>query len=184
LIRFKLDPLETAAVISSLLYTLLLTYGSIWSWLFAAMASILFMVICFRKKIYAEWLLQLFYLLSAAYGYYNWGEDFQVLEPLALTVHLKIILGLAIGVILSGFLLLRYSDSKLPYLDSFTTLFSIAATLLMINFYPENWIYWIIIDAVSVYLYFRRGLKLSSLLFALYTLMAINGYLEWTGILS
>jgi nicotinamide mononucleotide transporter len=49
----------------------------------------------------------------------------------------------------------------------------------MVSLFPENWLYWIVIDAVSVYLYLQRGLKLTALLFVVYTLLAINGYLTW-----
>lgn len=175
---------EIAAVISSLLYTVLLTYESIWCWLFAGLSSILYLIICFRRKIYAEWALQIFYLGSAAYGFGNWGQEFQLKQNLGVDLHLGII---AVGMLLifiSSYLLKRHTDSALPLLDSFTTIFSIIATLLMINFYPENWIYWIVIDSASIFLYYRRGLNLTAILFILYTLLSINGYLNWSGILS
>jgi nicotinamide mononucleotide transporter len=86
------------------------------------------------------------------------------------------------GILLSltaGYGLKKYSDAALPWLDSFTTVFSIIATALMVSLFPENWLYWIAIDAVSVYLYLKRGLKITALLFVFYTLLAINGYLTW-----
>jgi nicotinamide mononucleotide transporter len=173
-----------AAVISSLLYTFLLTYESIWCWLFAGLSSTLYLIICFRRKIYAEWALQLFYLGSAAYGFWNWGSTFETLASLSWQIHLVLVGGGSLTTFVTASLLQSYTDSAIPTLDSFTTIFSIIATILMINFYPENWVYWIIIDAASVYLYFKRGLKLTALLFVLYTLLSINGFIQWNGILS
>ena len=43
----------------------------------------------------------------------------------------------------------------------------------------ENWLYWIVINIVSIYLYFHRDLTLTSLLFATYTIIAIFGYFHW-----
>lgn len=178
------NSLEVLAVISSLLYTILLSYESIWSWLFAILASIFFSILCFRRKIYAELALQGFYFATAVYGYLNWGAEFKTLPPLDLNIHLYIIAASILLIGISGYALSHFTDSKLPYLDSFTTISSIAATILMVNFYPENWIYWIVIDTVSIWLYYQRGLKLSALLFLIYTLLSINGYLLWSGALS
>lgn len=179
--RLNWNLLEVAAVSSSLLYTLLYTYEIIWCWLFAALSSLFFLVLCFQRKIYAEWALQVFYLLSAAYGFANWGSEVLMPASLSLSVHGGLIAGGAVLMLLSTYLLKKHTSAVLPLLDSFTTVFSIIATVLMVNFYPENWLYWIVIDAASIFLYFRRGLKISALLFALYTLLAINGYLVWNG---
>ena len=67
----------------------------------------------------------------------------------------------------------------MPIIDSFTTCFSIIATFLVVKKILENWIYWIIIDLVSIYIYFSRDLHLTSLLFLVYTVIAIIGYFNW-----
>lgn len=179
--RFTWNPLEAAAVVSSLLYTILYTYENIWCWLFAALSAAFFLILCFQRKIYAEWALQVFYLISAAYGYLNWGSEVVIPESMVFQVHLLIIGGGILLMLLSASLLKNYTEAALPLLDSFTTIFSIIATIFMVNFYPENWAYWIVIDAASIFLYFRRGLKISALLFVIYTLLSINGYLVWNG---
>lgn len=168
----------------SLLYTYLISIGSIWCWLFAFLSGSLFLILCFQKRIYAELALQVFYIAMAIYGYLNWGEGLsEAPDPLNWHFHLGFILGTGLLVLASGLFLSKWTDSKLPYLDSFTTLFSILATILMVQLFASNWLYWIVIDAVSILLYYRRGLKLSAALFLIYTFMAINGYLQWTQLL-
>lgn len=175
--------LEALAVIASLAYTLLYTYEIIWCWLFAALSAGIYLYLCFLQRIYAESLLQIFYLYTAWYGWQNWGMRLTgEASNLNLNTHGIIVLsGLGL-VIISGFLLKRLSDAATPYVDAFTTIFSIFATILMVNFFPSNWLYWIVIDGVSVYLYYHRRLYLTAGLFFLYTLLAINGYFTWVNI--
>lgn len=173
--------LEILAVGSSLGYTILISYGIIWCWLFAALSAGFFLALCWQRKIYAEFVLQLFYLYMAYYGWQNWGNGLaESPEMRPLNFHL---LALLIGALITAawsLVLRKFTDSKLPEIDAFTTVFSIWATLLMVQLYPENWLYWIVIDAVSIYLYYRRDLKLSAVLFLLYTLLSINGFWQWT----
>lgn len=173
--------LEITGVLTGLAYTLLLTYSSVWAWGFAIISSSLYLYICFRKKLYAESVLQLFYIYTAIYGWMHWNDSGGIIAAtLPWNIHGMIILAGSALVVISGFLLRRMTDAATPYVDSFTTVFSIFATILMINLIPDNWWYWIVIDAVSVYLYINRKLYLTAGLFALYTLLAINGLLEWT----
>lgn len=173
--------LELLAVLSSIAYTILFTYGFIVCWAFALLGASLYLFLCFKRKIYAESLLQAFYVFTAIYGWIHWNETAGARnEPLEFIVHLLIILiGYAL-VITSGFLLRRMTDAAQPFLDSFTTVFSIFATLLMISSYPENWLYWLVIDSVSVFLYYKRRMYFTAGLFFIYTLLVINGWLEWT----
>ncbi len=174
--------LEVLGVVTGLAYTLLITYGSVLCWIFALISSCLYLYICFRKRIYAESLLQLFYIYTAIYGWMHWNDtQGEISESLAWNIHGMIILAGISLVLISGFLLRRMTDAATPYVDSFTTVFSIFATILMINLIPDNWWYWIVIDAVSVYLYINRKLYLTAGLFGLYTILAVNGLLEWTG---
>lgn len=176
----KLPVLETIAVLSSLLYTVLITYDIIWCWLFSFIGVVLYLVLCYRKRLYAESFLQLFYLATTIYGFLNWGDGLSS-SPTELPWewHLGFIGAGALLFFTAGKLLRHFSDAASPYLDTFTTVFGILATLLMILLYPSNWLYWIVIDAVSVYLYYRRGLFLTSGLFALYTVLSVNGYWQW-----
>jgi nicotinamide mononucleotide transporter len=71
------------------------------------------------------------------------------------------------------------TNAKLPWLDAPVTIFSIWATWLVIKKVLQNWLLWIVIDSVAIYIYVQRSLTITALLYALYTLLAIIGYLKW-----
>lgn len=174
------NALETLAVICSLLYTVLITDGNIWCWLFSAIASGAYLFLCIKKRIYAEALLQLFYLSTTLYGFMHWNQDaVGNKDLLPFQFHMWIVFSGAMLLLISGYMLKRLTDAASPYLDSFTTIYSVFATMLMINLYTDNWFYFIVIDAVSIILYYRRGLYLTAALFGIYTLLAIRGLLLW-----
>ena len=99
-------------------------------------------------------------------------------EQITLYTHAIWLSTATLGTVLLGMFLKHSTDAAMPYLDAFTTIFSLVATWLMINLVHDNWLYWIVIDTVSIYLYAKRGLKLGSVLFALYLLLALDGYFE------
>ena len=114
-------------------------------------------------------------MAMAIYGFANMGAEWRV-DHYSWEYHLSLLLIAGAGAFALAHLLKKRTKSQLPGLDSFTTIFSIGATWLMVNFVHENWLYWIVIDIVSIYLYLKRGMPLGALLFLLYTLMAIDGY--------
>jgi nicotinamide mononucleotide transporter len=139
------------------------------------MGSLCFAVLCYYKKIFAESGLQLFYMVMAIYGFINMGSEWRI-EHYSWLYHISLLFMAGAGAFALARLLKTQTQSQLPALDSFTTVFSIGATWLMVNFVHENWLYWIVIDVVSIYLYLKRGMALGALLFVFYTLMAIDGY--------
>lgn len=178
----KLKIMEAMAVCCSLLYTWLLAEGNMACWWFAIAGSFLYVFITLSMGLVAEAILHFFYLIMAFYGLCQrdvWEEQ-GVSTSLPMSLHISAIAILSASTWISGRLLQRIRGAAATYLDSFTTLFSFWATWLMVNFYPENWLYWIGIDAASVFLYLGRRLYLSSLLFFIYTLLAIRGWMLWT----
>ena len=114
-------------------------------------------------------------------GYYNWNKKEQHLKisEWHIKKHLYIILTGALLAFILGFIFSTYTDAKMPIIDSFTTVFSIFATYMVVKKILGKWLYWIVIDAVSVYLYDSRDLHLTALLFIIYTSIAIFGYFNW-----
>jgi len=178
---FNWSIIETIAVVLSVLYVILATKQNIWCWAAAGISVILYIYICFTAQLYPETGLQIFYLLMAFYGYFQWNKNDGKLEIAQWTIgkHLLLILTGAIITFLMGFYFATFTSSKMPIVDSFTTVFSIIATYMITKKVLSNWLYWIVIDAVSIYLYFSRDLHLTSLLFIAYTIIAVFGYLSW-----
>lgn len=180
-INFNWSWIETLAVIFSVTYVVLAAKGNIWCWFFAAVSVSLYIYLCYEAKLFAETILQIFYLLMAFLGYFSWSNSNKkfIAKQLSVSHHISIILSGAIITFLIGFYLATYTEAKMPIIDSFTTCFSIIATFLVIRKILENWLYWIIIDIVSVYIYFSRDLHLTSILFLTYACVAIVGYINW-----
>ena len=178
---FNWNIIESVAVFLSIFYVILATKESIWCWGAAAISVILYIYICFSAQLYPETGLQVFYLFMAFYGYYTWNKKEQSLQisEWSISKHLFILVIGAILTFLMGFYFATYTNAKMPIVDSFTTVFSIFATYMVAKKILGNWLYWIVIDMVSVYLYFSRDLHLTALLFFLYTIIAIFGYLNW-----
>ena len=165
----------------SILYVILAAKESIWCWGAAAISVTLYIYICFFAQLYPETGLQVFYLFMAFYGYYHWNKKEQSLQisEWSISKHLFILIVGAVLTFLMGFYFATYTNAKMPIVDSFTTVFSLFATYMVVKKILGNWLYWIVIDTVSVYLYFSRDLHLTSLLFMAYTIIAIFGYFNW-----
>lgn len=172
--------IESIAVLFSILYVILAVKENIWCWGAALISVSLYIYICFSAQLYPETGLQVFYFIMAIIGYYMWNkENKEEIKEWSEIKHLLIILLGAILTFFMGFYFSTYTNSKMPIIDSFTTVFSIIATYMVIKKVLGNWLYWIVIDAVSVYLHFNRDLHLTSLLFIAYTIIAIFGYFSW-----
>lgn len=180
-IKFNWSIIETLAVLFSVTYVVLAAKEIILCWGAAAISASLYIYICFSAQLYAETGLQTFYLCMALYGYYNWNKKEQSLQIIewSISKHFLVLIAGTITTFLMGFYFTTYTDAKMPILDSFTTVFSIFATYMVVKKILGNWLYWIVIDAVSVYLYSNRELNLTSLLFIAYTIIAIIGYFSW-----
>ena len=184
LIEFNWSILETVAVIFSLLYVYLAAHQNNLCWLAAVISVSLYIYICFNAKLYAETVLQVFYFLMAIYGFYSWKKNNSQLQISTWPIkkHLFIIF---LGTILTfflGFIFSNYTDAEMPLVDSFTTVFSVFATYMVVKKILSNWLYFIIIDIISTYLYFSRDLHLTSLLFLLYAFIAVAGFIKWNRI--
>ena len=184
--EFHWSILETLAVIFSVIYVILATKENIWCWAAALISVGLYMYICYQAKLYAETGLQVFYFIMAIYGYFSWSKNDGALmiSEWSTNKHFIIILSATLITFLLGFIFSIYTDAKMPIVDSFTTVFSVFATFMVVKKILSNWLYFIVIDVISIHLYCSRDLHLTSFLFLIYTLIAIFGFLKWNRILQ
>ena len=175
---------EVVAVVLAIVYLVLAIRQNIWCWAAAAVSTLLYLFIMYRAGLYMESALQVFYLAMAGYGWYEWrhggagGEELQV-TTWPVRYHLVAFVTILLLVLISGELLTRYSAAALPFLDSFTTWGAVIATFMVARKILENWIYWFVIDAVSIWLYLSRELYFTAALFAAYLVMIVIGYRKW-----
>ncbi|BDD08956.1 nicotinamide mononucleotide transporter [Fulvitalea axinellae] len=178
---------EFVAVVFSLAYVVLAAKGNWWCWPAGVGSSLFYAWICWNANLYSETGLQIFYLIMAFYGMWQWRqggkEQNSELAPVRtwpLVAHVAVIvLGFLTVYLVAQGVLTFLSSAALPYLDAFTTVFSLIATVMVTRRILENWLYWIVIDVVSIYMYTERGLYVTVGLFVVYTVMAVYGFVEW-----
>lgn len=186
LLQAKALPIvEIVAVVAAVLYLLLAIRQNILCWLFAAISTAIYIKLFLDAKLYMESVLNFFYLAMAAYGWYSWrsGRTNSSEKPVvtwAMAKHLPAIALLMVVSLINGVILERATDAAFPYIDSLTTWFAIWATFLVAQKVLENWWYWLVIDSVSIAIYWSRDLQLTSLLFGIYVIMIPFGLWQWT----
>jgi nicotinamide mononucleotide transporter len=174
--------LEWIAVLSSLFYIIFIARKNSVAWFFALVGSSIYVYLCFISQFYLETILQLFYVSMAIIGWLLWNKkqeiSFNIIQWKGKQHMVNILISSILTLILGNFFQV-YTDQALPYLDAFTTVFSISATFMVAYKVLENWLYWIVIDIASMPLYAYRDLNLTVVLFGIYTIVAIVGFVRW-----
>ena len=152
--------LELAAVLLAVAYLLLAVKQHIACWYAAFISTAIFLYVFWHVNLYMESGLQVYYLLMAVYGWYQWRQTDDNGGGLQITTwswqrHLLAIGLILIATAISG-TLLADTNARLAYVDSFTTWGAIVTTYMVTRKILENWIYWLVIDAVSIILYLDR----------------------------
>lgn len=177
--------IELAGSVLSIIYLYLSIKQRVSLWIFGFLCSLLYVVVFFQSKFYADMSLQFYYLGVSVFGWISWkaGKPENRKElPVKRTTPLSGAIILVIALVLYFlyyFILSEYTDSPLPKADAFTTALSIVATWMLARKMIEHWWLWIIVDSVSAGLYFYKALYPTAILFVIYTVMAIIGYRQW-----
>ncbi len=179
-------PLEAASVLLGILYLVLAIRASLWCWPAAFLSSALTIAVVFGARLYSEVALNAYYAAMAVYGWYQWqygGRRHGAAElPIAvwpLEMHALAIGGsLALAAII-GWYMSRYTQAAFPYLDAFVTVASVVTTYMVARKLLENWLYWLVVDSLALYLYWQRELYLYVGLFALYLVLVVLGFVRW-----
>lgn len=174
--------IQWLAFLFNILYVVLAVKENRWCWVFGFVGVSLLLVLYLDARLYSDVLLQVFYLVMSVYGWISWsgkteGNGIPIVSN-GLVNHLYYLITGIIGTFLLGFIF-SHLQAAVPYIDAFTSAFAVIATFLVARKILENWIYWIVIDTVCVVVYVTRDLPLIALLFAIYTILAIIGFIHW-----
>ncbi|MCZ4408043.1 nicotinamide riboside transporter PnuC [Cryomorphaceae bacterium 1068] len=178
------ETLEYTAVAFNIGYVILAARENIWCWPLGIIGSALSIWLFIDSKIYAESVLFTYYVIMGFYGWRAWNRGksdsgkFEI-RTLTIPIHLGILLGGYAATVGLFFLLKTFTDAEMPLLDSFTTIFSFIATWMVAKRIIENWLYWICINALTIYLYYSRDLNVYAMLSVVYTVLAVYGYFAW-----
>ena len=174
---------EILAVVFAVFYLLLAIRENIWCWFFAGLSTAIYVTVYYDAKLYMESALNVFYFAMAIYGWFIWRSGSEQRLPVVTwpgRTHLFALIVIVACVAVIGYLLDTLTDAAFPYIDSATTFAAIWATFLVARKVLENWWYWLVIDIVSVFIYWSRELEVTSVLFAAYVVMIPFGLSKWS----
>ncbi len=178
--------IELLGAILGIAYIFFSIRQNILTWPVGLLTSALYVWVFFASSLYAEMGLQIYYLFISFYGWYEWlyGSSSGKSEPLKVSrLSLRLgtillIISLALFVLL-WYILNNYTDSNVPMADALATALGIVATWMLARKILEHWLLWVFVDIFSIGLFLHKELYPTVILFVVYTIMAVVGFVEW-----
>jgi nicotinamide mononucleotide transporter len=183
LFGFQITWIEFFGVIFNLLGVWLTIRKNKWCFPVGIIGVMLYVLFYFQARLYADTLLQVFYIGLLAYGWAQWGKandakDFVVtrVTPVQWLFLSLICIG---STLLIGTIFHVFTDATLPYLDALLTSMSLVAQWLVARKKLENWIVWIVADILYVGLFLFKEAYPTAILYFIFILLAVAGFLSW-----
>jgi nicotinamide mononucleotide transporter len=194
----KMSYLEFYATLTGLVAVILSAQENVWSWIVGLVNVVLAFIMFYQIQLYPDMFLQVFFFITNLIGFWQWKypkeqeankkNELKISQLSLQQFGALILIGLAGTALLGTFaknlhewLPVVFSlPSAFPYMDSFTTVMSIFATFLLIRKKVEAWWFWLGIDIISTYMYYVKEVKLYSLLYAVFCVIALFGAVNWT----
>lgn len=188
------NTIEVIGAVLTILCVWLNTKANIWGWFVGILGTICYIYVSYSTQLWGFCLLNIFFLAISVYGLWNWKygtenkiqtNEIQIREitilPITHTNTITLIILISLGIILSGIFsyILIQADSSSPYFDAIIFAFSIIAQGLLANKKIENWLFWIVINLLTVMMFLQLKIWISAILYVILFILAIRGYLEW-----
>ncbi len=176
---------EWAAVALALGYLLLAVRQNPWCWALAIASAAIYLVLFAQGGLRMQAALQVFYVAMSVYGWRSWrgrpeeGNAALAVSTWPLRRHALAIGAIAAAAFVNGWLLGDSSTGPVPYVDALVAWGSVIATWLVARKVLENWLYWIVLDAIAIGLYWHQGFHATAALFVVYVTIAVRGYFAW-----
>lgn len=176
---------EVWATIFGLVYIILAIKENVWCWFWGILSCGLWAWATYNLySYYLDAILNVFYVMMGFVGIYQWkfgsgNKDVLPVTQMSVSQHVKIVFAGVAFTFLLGLLFEKYTPAQKTYLDALTSAFAIFATFMTIQKKIGSWVYWIIVDAIYVYMYWAVGAYLFMLLFIINTILAVKGYFDW-----
>lgn len=188
-ITFCLMPHSPWALVSGILgicSVVLGAQGNILTFVFGFAQVVTYTYLCVVERFYAEIAINIYYFFTMIYGVYCWrkrlSDNTLQVQTRRLSRNIFPLLSVAIVLmsVLTGWLLQRYTDDPQPYLDAFTTVPAIAAQILMVMAYREQWYLWLMVDVLALVMWLRAENYCMAAQYAFWCANCIYGYVQWT----
>lgn len=176
--------LELFAAVLGVIAVWLTVKQNPWCWPIGLVMVLLYSWIFYEVKLYSDMLLQLVYAVLQLYGWWQWTrpdrvEDARQVSSLGAG---QVFTGLGVGLLASlglGAAMAHWTDAAQPWLDAALTGFSLVAQVWMAQKHVQCWALWMVLDVIFVGLFLYKGLYLTAALYALFTLIAVRGWVQW-----
>jgi len=179
-----MSSIEIIGALISLLYLRLEYKANRWLWPVGMITPLIYIYIFFINKFYGVMGINVYYLIASIYGWYNWKKNEPdesksriIRLPLNLVWKLFIIFTILFAVL--SWILSGYTDSAVPYADAVIAALSIVGMWMLTHKYAEQWLVWLVVNLISTGIYFRQELYPTSILFLIYAVVSVFGYLRW-----
>ncbi len=177
--------LQIVGVMLGLIYLYLEYKANIWLWVVGLIMPIVHGALYYRSGLYADFAMELYYIAAGLYGLYMWqckpkSSNKQLnIGFTPARVWLMVVATYAVAHMVIYWVLATFTDSTVPFWDSLSTALSIVAYWMLSRKYVEQWLVWLLVDVITVGLYIYKDIPLTASLYALYSALAIAGYIRW-----
>lgn len=191
---YELSYIELIGTVFGLLAVYWASRENIWTWPASLINVAAFFILFYQINLYADMLLQIYFFVVSIYGWYNWRKPNNRVEvklPISRMTQEEIVVYAVLLVIATvgiGYLMSQIhlwfpnafsTPAAFPYPDAFTTTASILAMILLSQKKIENWLLWIVVDIVAVYLYYLKDILFVSVEYVIFLIICIFGYINW-----
>ena len=189
IVTFCLMPHSPWALVSGILgicSVVLGAQGNILTFVFGFAQVVTYTYLCCIARFYAEIAINIYYFFTMIYGVYCWrkrlSDNSLQVQTRRLSHNIFPFIGVVIVLlsVLTGWLLQRYTDDPQPYLDAFTTIPAIAAQILMVMAYREQWYLWLMVDVLALVMWMRAENYCMAAQYAFWCANCVYGYIQWT----
>ena len=178
--------LQIVGVVLGLIYLYLEYRANIWLWVVGLIMPVVHGTLYYRSGLYADFSMQLYYIAAGLYGLMAWSRKPKKKSESPLKISFTPIgvwpKAFAIYALLHAaisWLLVSFTDSSVPFWDSLSTALCILAYWMLSRKYVEQWLVWLAVDVITVGLYIYKDIPLTAGLYALYSALAVAGYMRW-----
>lgn len=175
--------LEWSGVLFSILCVVYTIRKNVICWPLGIVGVSCFAILFFNVKLYADFGLQLIFLIQSVYGWYYWINPKEKTEPpivrLNLIQKLVTLLVIIFGSLGLGSFLHVYTDASIPFVDAITSVLSIVANWFLAKKIFDSWMLWIAADILYIGMFAYKELFVVSCLYVLFLGLAISGYINW-----
>lgn len=190
LMNYEVSYIELIGILSGLLSVIFAAKIHFWTWIVGIINEFFLFILFFQVQLYADMFLQVFFFLITVYGWYNWRKEGDIREIsmlskkensilLSLVAFMTCILGYFFSQIHLFFPTLFKEAASFPFMDSLVMTLSVIATFLLAHKKIETWFYWLCVDIICVFLFYRRGIYFLAFEYLIFLLIVVVGLYNW-----